>query len=236
MFGRFVAPNLTSDRETGLGAWSDDEIARVLRSGVSRDGHMRPFMSLMGPLADDDLTAVISYLRTLPAVAGPKTDDQPTLLGKFVIKGMPAEKRAAPPYRAPGEISLERGRYLALGAANCVGCHSGARPDHGLVPEQPYLSGASKPSPDETDPTMEFSPPNLTPDPTTGHIYSWDEDGFVARLKAGRVYPGSHMPWEAFGEMSEQDMRSIYRFLRSLPPTEHATGPTRRKVGYADDT
>jgi mono/diheme cytochrome c family protein len=234
VFGKFVSVNLTPDRATGLGAWTDEEIARVLRTGVSRDGHMRPFMATIAPMADEDIVAVISYLRTLRPAAGTVVDDQPTLVGKFVIKGMEPDRRKAPPYRAQGGVSVERGRYLALGPANCAGCHSAASPASGLLPEEPYLAGPLEPMDDETDPTMEFLPPNLTPDKDTGHIYNWDEDGFVARFKAGRVYEGSHMPWESFGTMTEDDMRSIYRFLRSLPPTRRATGPTRRPRGFAN--
>jgi len=233
VFGKFIAPNITPDAETGLGSWTDDEIARVLRNGVSRDGHMRPFMAIIAPMADEDLIAVLSYLRTLPAAKGVTVDDQPTLIGKFLIKGMEPERRAAPPYVAAGGISVERGRYLALGPANCAGCHSASSPQSGLLPEQPYLAGPLEPVPDETDANMEFAPPNLTPDAETGHLYHWDEDAFVARFKAGRVFKGSHMPWEAFGKMTEADLRSIYRFLRSLPPAHRQTGPTRRPRGYA---
>ncbi len=234
VFGRFVSVNLTSDRKTGLGDWTDEEIARVLRNGVSRDGHMRPFMATIAPMADEDLVAVISYLRTLRAAPGAVADDQPTLVGKFVIKGMEPDRRQPPPYRAQGGVSVERGRYLAMGPANCAGCHSASSPASGLLPEQPYLAGPLEAMPDETDASMEFLPPNLTPDKDTGHIYNWDEDGFVARFKAGRVYEGSHMPWESFGRMTEEDVRSIYRFLRSLPPTHRSTGPTRRPRGYAN--
>jgi mono/diheme cytochrome c family protein len=233
MFGRFVSPNLTSDPISGLGAWTDEEIARAIGSGVSRDGHMRPFMALLGPMADEDLTAVVSYLRTLAPADGATVDDQPTLIGKLVIKGIDPRQRKAPPYVAPGSVSVERGRYLALGPAGCAGCHSASSPDTGLVPQKPYLAGPLEPTPDDTDPGMEFAPPNLTPDPKTGHIYNWDENGFVSRFKAGRVYKGSHMPWEQFGEMTEEDVRSIYRFLRSLPPTQRSLGPTHRPRGYA---
>jgi hypothetical protein len=78
------------------------------------------------------------------------------------------------------------------------------------------------------NPSQEIIPPNLTPDPTTGHISSWTEDMFVARFKGGRVVKGSIMPWDAFQRMTENDVRSIYRFLKSLPPVKHHVGPTVR--------
>jgi hypothetical protein len=62
-----------------------------------------------------------------------------------------------------------------------------------------------------------FVTPNLTPDPKTGHIYAWSEDAFVARFKAG-VATGSPMPWQTFSRMTDDDLRALYRYLRSLPP------------------
>ena len=70
--------------------------------------------------------------------------------------------------------------------------------------------------------------PNLTPDPTTGHIYSWSEDDFVARFRKGRLLPAALMPWGAFGRMTDDDLRAIYRYLRSLPPTVNAVGEVYR--------
>jgi hypothetical protein len=54
----------------------------------------------------------------------------------------------------------------------------------------------------------------------------------VARLKAGIVFQGTKMPWENFSRMTEDDMRSIYRYLRSLPPVRKVTDPSHRKAGW----
>jgi hypothetical protein len=70
-----------------------------------------------------------------------------------------------------------------------------------------------------------FSTPNLTPDPGTGHIYSWSEEQFVARFKAGRVFEDSPMPWESFGLMSDLEIKAVYRYLKSLEPARNDTGP-----------
>jgi hypothetical protein len=59
--------------------------------------------------------------------------------------------------------------------------------------------------------------PNLTPDPTTGHIYAWTEDQCVARFK-NTVPTASPMPWGTFRNRTEDDLRALYRYLRSLPP------------------
>jgi hypothetical protein len=78
----------------------------------------------------------------------------------------------------------------------------------------------------EGDPTRVIVTPNLTPDPETGRITSWTEEQFLARFRAGAVIKGTHMPWAAFGRMSDDDVRAIYRYLRTLPPVENETGPS----------
>ena len=79
------------------------------------------------------------------------------------------------------------------------------------------------------DPGTVLVPPNLTPDPATGHITRWTEDAFVARFRAGKLAEGTHMPWGPFGKMSDSDLRAIFRYLRTVPPVTNATGPTVQK-------
>ena len=68
-------------------------------------------------------------------------------------------------------------------------------------------------------------PPNLTPDARTSPIGTWTEDTFVARFRQGELVSGTPMPWGAYARMTDEDLRSVYRYLRTLPPFEHATGP-----------
>jgi hypothetical protein len=79
--------------------------------------------------------------------------------------------------------------------------------------------------PDDFDPSRTWNPPNLTPDSKTGRSAIFTEDQFVARFRAGRVIPGSPMPWQAFRLMTDDDLRAIYRFLRTLPAVENDVGP-----------
>ena len=89
LFGRFVTANLTSDVETGIGGNSDGDVARVIKNGVLRNGHMGAFMSLAaGPMADEDVIAVLSYLRTLKPVKQVNPLEAPGLMGKMVIKNI----------------------------------------------------------------------------------------------------------------------------------------------------
>jgi hypothetical protein len=72
-FGDFASGNLTSDKETGLGNWTDDEIKRVLTKGILKDGtRLLPFpmdYAALSTLNPADLEAIVAYLRTVPPVS-----------------------------------------------------------------------------------------------------------------------------------------------------------------------
>jgi mono/diheme cytochrome c family protein len=230
-FGTFTAANLTS-HPTGIGSMSDGEVARVIRHGIGRQGKVSPMMLLaVGPMSDEDLTAVISYLRTLEPVEAQRDPPVYGFLAKALSGRIKPRTGTPPEYVPAGGISLERGRYLAAGPAMCTGCHTPSDPMAGFAPSGPAFSGGSQAEPDRTDAAFEIIAPNLTPHAGTGHISGWSEDQFVARFQAGRIYAGSIMPWEAFQRMTEDDVRSIARYLRTIPPVERETGPPYRKRG-----
>jgi mono/diheme cytochrome c family protein len=147
----------------------------------------------------------------------------------FVIA--PQGPEGPPAAHTPAEEpTVERGEYLAKRVASCAGCHSKRNPMDGSYVGERFAGGGVMPR--ETNPSHSFVTPNLTPDSATGHIYRWSEEQFVARFRAGRVYPDTHMPWTQFGRMSDTDLRAIYRNLRSLRPIANPTGaliqPTSR--------
>src|SRR6185436_5366486 len=102
--GRFYTRNLTADSATGLGKVSDKAIARAIRFGVGHDGRaLLPFMEMQG-LADDDLRAVVSYLRSQPPVRNEVPPHTFTFLGKIVkatAMAKPVGPSATPPVAAP---------------------------------------------------------------------------------------------------------------------------------------
>ncbi len=233
LFGKFVAANLTSDKETGIGANSDGDIARVIRNGVGRDGHALAFMSIaVGAFADQDLIAIVSYLRTLKPVARANPVEEPGIMGKLVLKNVKPKIDLPPAWVPAGGISVERGQYLANGPAACYTCHSAADPMKGFAITGPRFQGEAHAEPDMMDAAYEIVVPNLTPDPETGHIVKWSEENFVARFKQGPMYKGSKMPWENFALLTEDDVRSLYRYLQTLAPVKHDVGPIRRKEGW----
>jgi mono/diheme cytochrome c family protein len=217
--GTIRVPNLTPDSATGIGRFSDGAIARMLRFGVRHDGRSAiPFMEFQA-MSDADIVAVISFLRSQPAVRNDIPDHNYTLLGKavmsFAIK--PVGPSAPPPAESPGPgPTVERGAYLVGAIANCAGCHTQRSMTTGAF-IGPKLAGGT-PMETETAKPIQVVPPNITAD-SNGRASLWTEDQFLARFHAGERIPGSPMPWVSFGRMSDDDLRAIYRYLRTMRST-----------------
>jgi mono/diheme cytochrome c family protein len=97
-FGTLYTRNISSDREAGVGAWSDAQVARAIRSGVSRHGRQLHWQGmtwdLLSNLDEEDVRALVAYLRTLPPVPKvvpsarpPAADDCETY--SFFLRGGP---------------------------------------------------------------------------------------------------------------------------------------------------
>jgi mono/diheme cytochrome c family protein len=228
--GVFRVPNITPDVQTGIGSYRDEELARLLRHGVKRDGTLTlPFMPYAN-LSDDDLTAILSYLRAQKPVRHRVAPHDVNALGELVLAYLIEPKGPSGPTRksvAP-EKTAAYGRYLTHDVGNCVMCHTKLDKKTGALAGPLFGGGAVHDS--ETDPAHRFVAPNLTPDARWGWLSAWNEDAFVARFRAGRVHRDSPMPWEAFQHMTEVDLRAMYRYFRSLPPAQGGPDPRRREV------
>ena len=224
--GKFYTRNLTPDPETGLGNVPDSAIARALRYGVGHDGRaLLPFMEMQG-LADDDLAAVVSYLRSQPPVRNPVPPHHYTTIGKIVkatVLANPVGPSETPPTRAPRGASVETGRYLVESVSLCWSCHTQRSQLTGALTGPRF--GGTTGFTEADDPGHSWSPPNITSDPETGRLGRMSEDQFVARFRQGRVLPGSPMPWQAFARMADEDLRAIYQYLKSVPPVKNDVGP-----------
>jgi mono/diheme cytochrome c family protein len=222
-FGDFYSPNLTPDNDTGIGRRSDAELARVLRFGVRADGRAAfPLMEFA--LTDEDLANVASYLRSRAAVSHQVPEHRLTMFGKTLMAFAvsPTHPAKAAPTASPRGATVERGAYLANHVSSCVSCHTDRGPDGALV--GPPFGGGQRMDV-AFDDTKVFVPPNLTPDADTSVIGNWTEDAFVSRFRSGPTVTGTPMPWGAFARLTDEDLRAIYRYLRTLPPTRHVTGP-----------
>ncbi len=229
--GTWAAPNLTPDVRTGLGAVSDAQFARMIRDGVDRNGHIAlPFMDAFANLTDDDLVAVLSFLRSLPPEPGTPPSAHINLLGKIALAWFitPYAPDGTPPQSLTPEPSVRYGKYIANTLAGCAACHTARDLDTGAYLSPPFSGGLAFRA--RQHPGYMYVSPNLTPDPSTGHITSWSEDYFVQRFRLGLLIPDSPMPWGGFKRMTDTDLRALYRYLRSLPPVTHDVGPVEQKL------
>lgn len=224
--GTLRSPNLTSDKVTGLGNWPDSVIARSLRYGVGYDGRaLFAFMPFQN-LSDEDLTAVISYLRTLPAVDKAVTVRSLNPLGyvakAFLIK--PFGPEGTPVKSITPDTTAAYGAYVANNISNCRGCHTNRDLKTGAFIGEYFSGGFHMES--AIDPEhYECVTPNISPDPKTGHMVGWSEDAFVKRFRQGKLIPHSTMPWGPFRNMSDVEIKAIYKYLQTVKPVQNNPGP-----------
>lgn len=232
--GTFRAPNLTP-HATGIGPRTDGELARALRHMVGHDGRgLMPFMPFQG-LSDEDLTAVISYLRSQEPVEHAVVPQEFTFMGKAVMAlGLikPEGPKETPPARMERDSTVAYGHYLANYVANCVGCHTERDMKTGAFIGTPFAGGMHF-EPDPFSNGWSHVSPNLTPHAEAGVMAAWDESTFVNRFKNGRILPGSPMPWGAFSRMDTVDLKALYRYLKSLPPNAKTIAKTAYAPGEA---
>lgn len=219
-FGTIRTPNITSDKETGIGKLSDGEIARVLRYGVFPDGRAAFDFMPFHEISDEDLTAIISFLRTLPPVRNHVVTREMNFAGKAVNAFLisPAGPTGEVPKETVVDSTSAYGKYLAHSVANCVGCHT-ERDNLGKPIGKPFAGGLQMVS-DEI-PSLTFITPNLTPDAETGKIFTWTEEIFIHRFRQGVQIQGTIMPWGAFKNMTDTELKAIYRYLQSVEPVHN---------------
>lgn len=218
-FGGIYSPNLTPDRDTGLGGWSDDDFYRALRYGVAPNGS-RYYPAFPYPnfskLTRPDILAIRSYLATLTPVNNtpPPLELRWPFKYRVLMRGwnwlffkpgilMPDQQKSA---------EWNRGRYLVEGAAHCGACHTpknifgadrrGQPFGGGLVAGMfaPRLDGAAR-----------------------GGLKSWSVEDITEYLQSGRngrSHAGelmSEVVLNSTSVMSDQDVRAIAVYLKDLP-------------------
>lgn len=210
--------NLTADRETGVGGWSDDMLARAIREGIGHDGRaLFPLMPYQNyrHMSDEDLAAVIVYVRTLKPIH--KVTPPPAIPFPVdrLINAVPQPIDA--PVAAPDRSDpVAYGRYLTT-IASCSDCHTPMDDHNQPITSLPFaggqlIQGSSK----------RVAAANLTPDPSG--IPYYDADLFVNFMHTGFV--GARevtdaMPWATYGKMTDEDLRAIFAYLKTLKPVKH---------------
>ncbi len=209
--------NITSDRETGIGAWSKDDIKRLLTQGVRPNGvQVAPVMpySFYKILTPGDLDAIAIYLKTIK----PVSNEVP----------LPVYKAAAYPVPLPGaEISIgdtmpadpvKRGFYLAT-LAHCMACHSN-KPDGG----QDFKNWWGKGGHEMKGPFGSVIVSNISSHKEKG-VGAWTDSELKRALtegigRDGRVLKLPMARQAFFNKMTEQDLNAIVAWVRSIPPIE----------------
>lgn len=215
--------NLTPDRATGLGAWSDGEIVRAILEGVSRDGRPlhpeMPYETYGEHLSDDDAFAIVAYLRTLPPIAREAGMTTVRFPESMILRGRPKPRAHDVSPSPPESDVLARGNWL-LALAACGGCHDAPSTDEKEPAATRRYAGGLK---FELDRGRYVYVPNITNDPATGIGAHSDEDLRRVFLE-GRAKDGHAlhvMPWSYFGGMTEPDREAMLRALRRVPAVSH---------------
>lgn len=218
--GKLYSTNLTPDA-SGIKNIPDSVIARALRYGISSKGKaLFDFMPFHNT-SDSDIVAILSYLRHQPAQKQEVPRNNLNLLGKFVNAFFlkPVGPEGDVPHAVKPDTTVQYGKYLAYYVTNCRGCHTNRDLMTGAYTGEEFAGGF--PMENITDSgTYILTTPNLTPD-ATGKLKGWTEADFIKRFRAGRAIPQSHMPWESFGRMTDDELKAIYRFLQTVKPVKN---------------
>jgi mono/diheme cytochrome c family protein len=229
-FGTVYATNITPDRQTGIGGWTDEQIVTAIRLGRRPNGErilpVHPFTSFNG-MAAEDLRALVVYLRSLPPVNRantPKKITVPLFESVFLPAWLAAfAPRETPPATAPSS-GLARGEYLVRAIGHCGECHT----PRGLtqaVDNSRFLAGNPK-GPENSE------VPNITPDPATGLTWTVEEiadylgsgnkpDGDMAGSLMGEVIQGTAAGYK---DLTLADRTAIAQYLKSIPAVSNKIG------------
>ncbi|MES1171632.1 MAG: cytochrome c [Bacteroidota bacterium] len=235
--GEIWAPNLTAHPQAGIGAWTDGELARLLRNGVRRDGRYAGSMPRFGHLADDDAAALIGFLRSGDPLVAPDPHQVPRpglgLAGTLALAfaaGVDVSGDAHVPM-PPRAATADYGRYLASAVYGCVDCHTdGFSPTDQNLRSPNLLAGGLFLRTPRGEPIYSR---NLTPHPVLG-IAAWTAGDLARALTTGIGPKGLSLrpPMPVFRYLDTQEAEALFAYLRSIPPVERKTpGPERERPG-----
>lgn len=226
-FGIVYATNITPDLQTGIGSWTDDQIITAIRLGRRPNGErilpVHPFTSFNG-LAEEDLKALVAFLRSVPPVNRANTPKKITV-PLFEKVFLPAwlitfASKETPPPVAPVS-GLPRGEYLVRAVGHCGECHTPRSAMTMAVDNARFLAGNSK----KTGPEGQAAP-NITPDKATG-LGDWTEEQIVTYLGTGNRPDGDvagglmggniQGTLAGYKDMTRADLQAVARYLKSIP-------------------
>ncbi len=211
--GELCIPNITPDQETGIGAWTDDEILRAIREGISRDGRalfpMMPY-GVYREMSDGDAHSIVAYLRSMEPVRNPRP--RPTKIDfpvSFLIElePKPVSVQVAAPSRGD---ELAWGKYMAT-ISGCRECHLDGKGGE----EFPTSAGVVRTANITTHETGVLPP---TADAFVRLFYSY-QDGALPDGVSENDY--TVMGWHDYAHMEESDLRAIHAYFLTVPPADN---------------
>lgn len=218
-FGQFVTPNITSDNETGIGRWNEEDFWQALHHGKSRDGRYLypafPYTEYT-KVTRQDADAIFAYLRSLPAVAQSNPShtirspyDNQSLL--YLWRTWYFKEGVYQPDKSKSD-EWNRGNYLVQGLGHCNACHT-SRNVWGASQDDKLTGG-------EIMGTYWYAPSLVSP--AEAGVGEWSIDDIVELLSTGinshavTSGPMATIVRQSLQHLSEQDIRSIAVYLQSL--------------------
>jgi mono/diheme cytochrome c family protein len=228
MPGTIVAPNITPDPETGIGRWTDGEIVRAIREGVSRDG--TPLFPLMNypeyrRFSDEDVLAIVAYLRTQKPIRRDVGRTKLNFPVNMMIRTVPQPLEGRPP--GLPAAGVERGRAM-IKIMLCADCHT-PRDERGAPIEAKALAGGS-PFP---GPWGTVYSANITSHPSAG-IGAYSDEDLKRVFRDGKNRAGRDlwvMPWSVTKNLRDDDLDALIAALRELPANPNMVPAPEPKKG-----
>ncbi len=227
-FGTIYIPNITQDPNSKMAGYTDGELLYLLRTGIKRDGgYAPPWMAKLPNMSDDDINAIIAFMRSNDKMVAPdptvQGEIEPSFLSKFLcnvaFKPFPYPEGPIPePNR---EDPVELGRYLAVNL-DCFVCHSADyKTNDYLNPEKSvgYFGGGNLPLNMDGNPVPTQ---NLTPHLENG-IGRWSKKKFVRAVRFG-IKEGEaalQYPMVPYSLLTEEEAGAIYEYLMTIPAIDN---------------
>jgi mono/diheme cytochrome c family protein len=213
---KVTAPNITQDKDTGIGNWSDADIKKLLRTGVRPNGvqiaEVMP-TSFYGIVTDRDMDAIVAYLRTLKPIKNKVPD--PIYKMKLPHHAFPGSEK---PYtEAMMSDKVKKGFYLAT-IGHCMECHTPFGPRG-----KDFVGDLGKGGMEFPGPWGKSVSRNITPSKTKG-IGTWTDAEIKRAITTGVEKDGKPLlPPMGFGyyaHMTNDDLDAIIAYLHTVPPKE----------------
>lgn len=236
-FGTLYSPNITADRETGIGGWSDEDFIRAVHKGVAKDGsHLYPAFPYESytALTDEDVKAIKAYLFSLPPVhAVPPQNqmyfpaDQRWLMAFWSFFYDPDRRFEPHADRSP---QWNRGAYLVEALAHCGDCHTPRNIGQALDNRRKFAGAV-------LDGWRAY---NITQDRDSG-IGAWSDGQIADYLKTGHTIgrgsaggPMAEAVDVSLSKLSPSDILSMVTYLRSISPVSTNDLPAPRAEAASD--